>query len=100
MIPGLVTKVSEEVIALATTISPKSDLVHVTSTVATTVVATIVPPYQGFSGILFLANRSGGNITSTTSGNILSVFTSVDNQILPLIYSKLTGKWMQASDAP
>jgi hypothetical protein len=100
MIPGLVTKVSEENVSLATTISPKSDLVHVTSTVTTTVVATIVPPYQGFSGILFLSNKSGGNVTSTTSGNISTVFTLPDNQVIALLYSKLHDEWMQTSDAP
>jgi hypothetical protein len=97
MFPGLTTKVSEEIIALAGTISPKSDAVHVTSTAATTVVATITPPYGGFSGVMFLVNRSGGAITTTTTGNILAVTTVPDNLVCTFIYSKMLGKWCSAA---
>lgn len=99
MIPGLTTKLSEELMSLEATISPKSDLVTINSTSSTTVVATINPPYAGFSGVLFLANRSGAAITATTSGNILAALNLPDSQLVTLVYSKQAGKWIQGSDA-
>lgn len=99
MFPGLTTKLSEEAMSLTTTITPKSDLVRITSTATTTVVATIIPPYGGFGGVLFLANQSGAAITSTTSGNILAALNLPNNQMCTLVYSKSAGKWIQGSDA-
>lgn len=99
MIPGLTTRVSEEAISLATSISPKADLVRVTSTTVTTVVATIVPPFAGFGGVIFLANQSGAAITSTTAGNMLAALNLPNNQLVTLVFSKVLGKWIQGSDA-
>lgn len=94
MFPGLTTKVSEDNIALATTIAPKSDVVHVTSTATTTVVATITPPFGGFSGIMVVVNRSGGNITTVTTGNILTAVTVGQNVATVFVYSKSLAKWV------
>lgn len=99
MIPGTVSKVSEEVVSLTATITVKSDMVHVTSTATTTVVATISPVMGGFSQFLLLANRSGGTITSTTSGNINSAFSLGNGLIMVLVYSKLLGKWIQGAQS-
>jgi hypothetical protein len=93
MIPGLTTKISEELISLTSTISPASDLVHVTSTVSTTVLLTIRPPFGGFSGIMVILNRSGNNITTLTTGNIVTAITIGQNVPVVLVYSKLTDKW-------
>ncbi len=93
MIPGTTTKISEETLSLTTSISPKSDLVRVTSTTSTTVVTTIVPPYAGFSGILVLVNGSGGNITTLTTGNIQTAVTIGQNVATLFVFSKLSGKW-------
>lgn len=65
-----------------------------TSTVTTTVLATIVPPFGGFSGVTFIANRSGGNITTVTTGNILSAVTIPDKLVTAFIYSQLLGKYI------
>lgn len=97
MIPGLTSKISESIISLTATIFPKSDLIHVTSTATTTVVATIMPPYAGFSGILFLANRSGASITTVTTGNILTATTIANNVVTVLTFSKLLGKFIVGS---
>lgn len=94
MFPGLTTKLSEQTIALSTTIAPKADLVRVTSTAVTTVVATIVPPFGGFSGIIVLVNDSGNPINLVTTGNIeLAVVALLDNASKVLVFSKLSGKW-------
>lgn len=93
MIPGLTTKISEELISLTSTISPTSDLVHINSTVTTTVLLTIKPPFGGFSGIMVLVNRSGANMTTLTTGNIITAVTLGVNVALVLVYSKLTDKW-------
>ena len=93
MFPGLTTRVSEEFVALTTSIKPSSDLVHVTNTTSTTVLVTIVPPYAGFSGILFLVNRSGANMTTTTAGNIAVAHTIPVNMPISFTFSKLTGIW-------
>lgn len=93
MIPGTTTKISEELIALTTTISPKSDLVHVTSTTSTTVLVKIMPPYGGLPGIMVIVNRSGNNITTLTTGNIATAITIGQNVATVLCYSALTNKY-------
>lgn len=94
MIPGTTSKLSESVIALATTIFPKSDIVRISSTAATTVLNTIVPTFSGFSGIMFVANNSGGAITAVTTGNINSTCSIPDGNVALFVYSKSLGKWL------
>ncbi len=97
MFPGFTTKVSEEGISLTTTITPKKDVVIVSSTATTTVVATIAPPYGGFGGILFLINRSGADLTTVTTGNILTAATIPVDVAVPFIFSKSLGKYVVGS---
>lgn len=94
MIPGITSKISESNIALATTVSPETDLVKVTDTTSTTVVTTIIPHYAGQSGIMILANQSGANITTLTTGNITTAVTIGANVAVLMVYSKLTSKWI------
>lgn len=94
MIPGITSKISESIVAFATTISPKTDLVHVTDTTSSTVATTIIPPYAGFSGIMVIVNRSGNNIATLTTGNILTAVTIGQNVAIVLTYSKLLNKWI------
>lgn len=90
MIPGTTTKLSESVLAADTTIAPKTDLVRLTGTTA---IATIIPAFGGgFSGVLFVV-PTGGNVATTTAGNIQVVQTMLNNQLTILVYSKLAGKW-------
>lgn len=100
MIPGLVSKVSEANYAAAATIRPKTDVVRITDTSSTTVLVTIIPPFGGFSGIIFLQNKSGGSITATTAGNIAGTgtFTILNQRMATLIYSKVEGKWSVSQD--
>lgn len=94
MFPGLTTRLSEESIALATTIKPKADAIIVTDTTSTTAVATIMPAFAGFSGILILVNRSGNNITTVTTGNIATAVTVGQNVATVFVYSKSVDKWI------
>jgi hypothetical protein len=91
MFPGLTTKLSEETIALGTTIYPKADLLHVTDTTSTTVLSTISPSFGGgFSGIHIIVNRSGASFTTVTGGNIETAVTVGENVAVVAVYSKLT----------
>jgi hypothetical protein len=89
VIPGTVSKLSEQRLTAAATIFPKTDVVYVTGTTA---IATIVPTFQGFSGILFLVATSSG-LTAVTTGNIQLAITFVQNKVATLVYSKLNAKW-------
>lgn len=90
MIPGLTTKLSEETLASADTIDPKSDLVNVTGT---TSIATITPHFGGgFSGMLVLVPLDG-SVTLTTTGNIAVVHTMAQNKATLLVYSKKNNKF-------
>ena len=93
MIPGIQTKVSEEVIALTTTITSLADVSHVTDTTSTTVLATILAPLQAFSILKIVINRSGANMTTVTTGNIATAVTLGTNVAILFTWSKLTGKW-------
>lgn len=93
MFSGYTSKVSEQNIALATTIAPLSDVVHVTDTTSTTVAATIIPPFAGFGGIMVIINRSGGNITTVTTGNIATAVTIPQNLSCVFIFSFGQSKW-------
>jgi len=94
MFPGLTSKISEGNYALATTIYPQSDLVRVTDTTSTTVLATIAPPFGGFSGITFIQNASGANMTTVTTGNILTAVTIGDKALVVFVYSAALGKYI------
>lgn len=94
MFPGLTTKISEEFIAAAATINPKTDLVRVNDTTSTTAIVTINPSFGGGQpGVMFLVNDSGNPISFTTAGNINAVRTIPDDMSILMVYSKLTGKW-------
>lgn len=89
MIPGLTSKISEDTLASAATIYPKTDLVNLTGSTA---VATIVPPYTGFSGILILTPKDG-TLGLLTTGNIAIAVTMALNRATVLIYSKKNAVW-------
>jgi hypothetical protein len=90
MIPGTTSKISEETIASAATISPKKDLVRLTGTTA---IATIRPPYTGFSGILMLVPTNAAGVATLTSGNISVAVTMPQNRVTVLVYSKTGNTW-------
>jgi len=90
MIPGLTTKLSEELITTAATIKPMTDLVRLTGT---TSIATIVPAFGGgFSGILVIV-PTGGAVATLTTGNISLAVTMPDKRATVLVYSKKDALW-------
>lgn len=96
MIPGIVSRLSESVVALATTIAPTTDVIVITSTAATTVLNTITPPLGNspFNLILWIVNNSGNPITAVTTGNIASTCSIPTATVAELIYSQSLGKWL------
>jgi len=97
MIPGITTRISEAVVALTTTISPEADLIRVTDTTSTTVMTTVIPHFAGQSGVMIVVNQSGANITTVTTGNILTATTIGQNIGVLFTFSKLTSKWIVGS---
>lgn len=90
MFPGTTTKLSETVLASATTIDPKVDLVRLTGSTA---IATIKPHFGGgFSGMIILVPVDG-TIATTTAGNIALVVTMPQSQATLLVYDHVTGVW-------
>lgn len=94
MIPGITTKISESVVSLATTINPETDLIRITSTASTTVMSTVIPHYSGQSGVMVVVNSSGADITTVTTGNILTATTIGVSVAVLFVYSKQTSKWI------
>lgn len=90
MIPGLTTRLSESSLVAATTITPKSDLVFVSGTTA---IATIKPPFEGFSGILFLVATDAAGVATLTTGNIALAVSLTTSQVCAFVYSKKNATW-------
>jgi len=89
MFAGSTSKLSESTIASATTITPKTDIIHVTGT---TPIVNINGSFGGgFSGILFIIPV--GAFTTTTAGNINNVSTAIVGQLMIMVYSKVDKKW-------
>jgi hypothetical protein len=97
MLPGLTSKVSEVLVSLTNTLTAKADVIIVNSTATTTVLATLVPPFGGFGGCQFLINRSGADITTVTTGNILTARTIPVNVPVVLIFSQNLNKYVVGS---
>ena len=93
MIPGTISKLSSVSISLTNSISPKTDIVRVSSTATTTVVVTIVPAFPQNNGLLFLINSTGAAITATTAGNIATTCSIPNGNMATFVYSKATAKW-------
>ncbi len=89
MFPGLTTRLSESEIASAATIEPVTDLVGLTGSTA---IATITPPYAGFSGIMILVPKDG-TIGLLTTGNIALAVTIPQNQNCVIVYSQKDEVW-------
>lgn len=89
MFPGLTTKLSRSTIASTTTISPKTDIVYVTGTVA---IATINPSFGGGqSGLCILVPQ--GAFTTVTTGNIAIASTATAGKAMIMTYDVTLGKW-------
>lgn len=76
-------------IASAATISPTTKLTFLTGTVA---LVTITPPSSGYSEVtLCFTNASPGAFS--TSGNIKTAYTPIQNRPIDLCYDNSSAKW-------
>lgn len=90
MIPGTVSKLSEDTIASTTSIAVKTDAIRVTGT---TSIATITPGNTGgFSGFLIIVPVDG-NLPLLTTGNIAVAVTCAQDRATLLYYSKADSLW-------
>jgi hypothetical protein len=94
MIPGLVSKLSEQIISLTNSVGPlSSDCLRVSSTATTTVLVTLTPRFSNENQICFLINSSGGAITATTAGNVATTCSIPNGNVATLIWSQSSAKW-------
>lgn len=90
MFQGSTSKVSEAVVASATTIIARTDFLKISGS---TQIETITPNFGGgYSGLIFVT-PTDGNVVLGTSGNILVGATLIQNRLYALIYSKVSAKW-------
>lgn len=89
MIPGTQSKLSESVVASATSISVRTDVVRVTGS---TQIDTILSPLMGSSMMVILIPTDGG-VALGTGGNILVGITMAQNRATWLVWNKTAAKW-------
>ena len=83
-------RLAETTVASAATITPKfALLVKVTGSTA---IATIRPPFAGFSGVLVLV-PTDGTVATLTTGNISIAVTMAQNRSTVFTYSKKNNTW-------
>lgn len=90
MIPGSLSKIKEDVVASADTITIKADFTLITGS---TEVNTILTPMMGSSNIIFVACNNPGGLTLGESGNILTGGGLEETRAYILIWSRRLGKW-------
>lgn len=92
MFPGLQSKTSEDIVASATTIIAKADLIRITGS---TQIETILSPLllSGRGGVVLFAVAVDGAVVLGTSGNILVGQTLAVNRLYMLVYSNIVDKW-------
>lgn len=91
MIPGSVSKLSEQTVASAASITAKADIVNVTGS---TQINTIVPGLGTAVSQFLVLNPVSGALTLGTSGNIAVGVTLVQNRPSILVWSKAAQKWL------
>jgi hypothetical protein len=96
MIPGTQSKLSESVVASATSISVKTDVVRITGS---TTIQTILSPLMGSSTMVVLIPVDGA-VTLGTSGNILVGIVMAVNRPYTMFWSKTVGKWYIGATTP
>lgn len=92
MIPGRMSKTTEDVVASAATIVVKADLVRITgSTAIDTILCPELLSVQG-GAIVYLVAVDGA-VTVSTSGNVLVGTSLAQNRAYCFIYSARAAKW-------
>jgi hypothetical protein len=93
MIPGYgSSRLKEESVASAATITVKADLVRITGT---TQVDTILSPINvGRDGFLIFVYTNGAGVILSAAGNIAVTQTLVTNRLYAYAFSSLAAKWI------
>jgi hypothetical protein len=91
MIPGSVSKLVEQSVASAATITAKADIVKVSGT---TQINTIIPGLGTSHGQFLVSVPTDGAVTLGTSGNILVGIAAAQNRAVFLVFVKSLGKWL------
>lgn len=92
MIPGLVSRLKEVVVASTTSIGPfQGEIIKVTGT---TGVATVVPNFGGQFGEVLRIVTPDGPVTLATTGNILVGTTTTTNMATILTWVPSLSKWV------
>lgn len=92
MYPGATTRLSRRTLASAATIVADKDLLVLTGTTSIDTITPRTPNILGMCQILYIL-PTGGNVATTTSGNINAVVTMTDDKISMLIYEPTLAKW-------
>lgn len=96
MIPGIVSKLSSQMVSLTNTLPVTSDIIRVTSTTLTTVLTTLQiksGKAGADGGLVIIINTSGASITTLTTGNIATAVTIGQNVATIMAYAPVIGKW-------
>lgn len=91
MIPGRISKTESEVVASASSIIVRTDVVKVTGS---TQINTITSPLMlDRGGLLLVLIPVDGSVVLGTSGNILVGITAAQNRAVFLVWDAVVGKW-------
>ena len=90
MIPGSVSKLKEDTVASAATITAKADVVNVTGS---TTINTIIPGLGTAVSQFLVLVPTAGAVTLGTSGNIAVGIAMAQNRAVFLVWSKAAQKW-------
>jgi hypothetical protein len=93
MIPGYgMSRLREEVVASAATITVKADLVRLTG--STQVDTILFPLNVGRDGAIFFIYASDGAVTLSAAGNIAVSQSIAQNRLYTYAWSTIAGKWI------
>ena len=93
MIPGYgSSRLREESVASAATITVKADLIRITG--VTQVDNILSPILMGRDGVLIFVYTNGAGVTLSAAGNIAVAQALVTNRLYAYAFSHLAGKWI------
>lgn len=93
MIPGYgSSRLKEDVVASAATISIKADLIRLTGT--TQVDTMLSPINMGRDGFLVFIYTPDAGVTISAAGNVAVSQALVTNRLYAYVFSVLAGKWI------
>lgn len=92
MYPGATTRLTNRTLASAATIVADKDLLVLTGTTSIDTITPKTPNPSGMAQILFLL-PTGGNVATTTNGNVIAAVTMLDLKVTTLVWVPSLSKW-------